>query len=102
VSDLTASTFNGVSKIPSNRRFGHPAEQQQRVKTWILRQRSAPLSFIFAAMNPRSAIRRALVGTEFCLDEDHIYTRNFEVPSGGGVGTARAIAKAYGVFANDG
>ena len=28
--------------------------------------------------------------------------RNLEVPSGGGVGTARAIAKAYGVFASGG
>ena len=29
-------------------------------------------------------------------------TRNLEVPSGGGVGTARAIAHAYGVFATSG
>ena len=28
--------------------------------------------------------------------------RNLEAPSGGGVGTARAIAKAYGVFASGG
>ena len=64
--------------------------------------RSAPVGFILAAMNPRSAIRRALVGTDFCLDEDRIYTRNYEVPSGSGVGTARAIAHAYSVFATDG
>ena len=64
--------------------------------------RSAPLSFILAAMSPRSAIRRALVGTGFCLDENRIYTRNYEVPSGGGVGTARAIAHAYSVFATGG
>ena len=64
--------------------------------------RSAPVSFILAALNPRSAIRRALVGTEFCLDEHHVYTRNFEVPSGGGVGTARAIAHAYSEFATGG
>jgi CubicO group peptidase (beta-lactamase class C family) len=64
--------------------------------------RGSPVSFVLAAMNPRSAIRRALVGTEFCLDEDRIYTRNHEVPSGGGVGTARAIAHAYGVFATGG
>ncbi|MFW9926589.1 MAG: serine hydrolase domain-containing protein [Candidatus Thorarchaeota archaeon] len=63
---------------------------------------SAPFGFILAAMNPRSAARRALVGTDFCLDENRIYTRNYEVPSGGGVGTARAIAHAYGVFAADG
>ncbi|MFX1367218.1 MAG: serine hydrolase domain-containing protein [Promethearchaeota archaeon] len=64
--------------------------------------RSAPIGFILAAMNPRSAIRRALVGTDFCLDDSQIYTRNFEVPSGGGVGTARALAHAYGVFASGG
>jgi CubicO group peptidase (beta-lactamase class C family) len=63
---------------------------------------SLPISFVLAAMNPRSAIRRALVGTQFCLDENHIYTRNYEVPSGGGVGTARAIAHAYSVFATGG
>jgi CubicO group peptidase (beta-lactamase class C family) len=31
-----------------------------------------------------------------------VYVRNFEIPSGGGVGTARAIAHAYGVFAGTG
>jgi len=36
------------------------------------------------------------------LDEERIYARNFEVPSGGGVGTARAIAHAYSVFATGG
>ena len=36
------------------------------------------------------------------LDEKRIYARNLEVPSGGGVGTARGIAHAYGVFATDG
>ena len=30
---------------------------------------------------------------------ERIYARNLEVPSGGAVGTARAIARAYGVFA---
>jgi len=36
------------------------------------------------------------------VDEQHIYARNLEVPSGGGVGTARAIAHAYSVFATRG
>ena len=35
-------------------------------------------------------------------DEQRIYARNLEVPSGGGVGTARAIARAYSVFATGG
>lgn len=57
------------------------------------------------AMNPRSNIYRALVvnpGSKVYLDEQTIYARNFEVPSGGGVGTARGIAHAYGVFAGGG
>ncbi|NHJ13101.1 MAG: class A beta-lactamase-related serine hydrolase [Candidatus Thorarchaeota archaeon] len=74
----------------------------RQVKFSISAMRSVPISFILAAMNPRSAIRRALVGTEFCLDEDRIYARNYEVPSGGGVGTARAIAHAYSVFSTGG
>ena len=36
------------------------------------------------------------------LDERRVYARNLEVPSGGGVGTARGIAHAYGVFATGG
>jgi CubicO group peptidase (beta-lactamase class C family) len=35
-------------------------------------------------------------------DEQHVYARNLEVPSGGAVGTARGIAHAYGVFAAGG
>jgi len=61
-----------------------------------------PVTLILASMNPRSAIRRALLGSLFPLDEERIYARNFEVPSGGGVGTARAIAHAYSVFATGG
>jgi CubicO group peptidase (beta-lactamase class C family) len=61
-----------------------------------------PLRFTLEAMNPRSKIVRALRGSEFPHDEQHVYARNFEVPSGGVVGTARAIARAYGVFATGG
>ena len=35
-------------------------------------------------------------------DEERVYARNLEVPSGGGVGTARGIAHAYSVFATGG
>ena len=35
-------------------------------------------------------------------DEQRVYARNLEVPSGGAVGTARAIAHAYSVFATGG
>jgi CubicO group peptidase (beta-lactamase class C family) len=60
------------------------------------------LPFFLTAFNRRSNIVRALAGSEFPHDEQHIYARNFEVPSGGGVGTARAIAHAYDVFATGG
>jgi CubicO group peptidase (beta-lactamase class C family) len=61
-----------------------------------------PLPIVLQAMNPNSALRRALEGSLMPLDRDRVYARNFEVPSGGGVGTARAIAHAYSVFATGG
>ena len=61
-----------------------------------------PLRLTMDAMNRRSKIVRALRGSEFPHDEQRIYARNFEVPSGGAVGTARAIAHAYSVFATGG
>ncbi len=57
------------------------------------------------AMNRRSVVYRALIsnpGCDFVRDDDRVYIRNVEVPSGGVVGTARGIARAYGVFANGG
>ena len=57
------------------------------------------------AMNRRSNIYRALVvnpGSDVYLDPRTVYAREMEVPSGGGVATARGIAHAYGVFATDG
>jgi CubicO group peptidase (beta-lactamase class C family) len=64
-----------------------------------------PLPLVVAAMNRRSVLYRSLVanpGTTFYVDPHRVAVRSLEVPSGGGVGTARAIAKAYGVFASDG
>jgi CubicO group peptidase (beta-lactamase class C family) len=64
-----------------------------------------PLRFTLEAMNPHSNIHRALMinpGAGVCLDERRIYARNLEVPSGGAVGTARAMARAYSVFATGG
>jgi CubicO group peptidase (beta-lactamase class C family) len=60
-----------------------------------------PVRLAISAMNHRSNIYRALVinpGTAVYLDPETIYARNLEVPSGGAVGTARAIARAYSVF----
>lgn len=61
-----------------------------------------PIRITLAAVNSRSNIVRALMGSEFPHDAQRIYARGFEIPSGGGVGTARAIARAYSVFATGG
>lgn len=61
-----------------------------------------PVRMTLAALNHHSNIYRALRGSEMPHDEQRIYARNLEVPSGGGVGTARAIAHAYSVFATGG
>ncbi len=61
-----------------------------------------PPRFVLQTINPRSKIVRALSGSEFPHDPERIYARNFEVPSGGGVATAEAIARAYASFATGG
>jgi CubicO group peptidase (beta-lactamase class C family) len=35
-------------------------------------------------------------------DKQRVYARNLEVPAGGGIGSARAIARAYSAFATGG
>ena len=69
---------------------------------WIEMLLGFPLRFTLETLNHNSKIVRALSGSERPLDDERIYARNFEVPSGGAVGTARAIAHAYGVFASGG
>ena len=64
-----------------------------------------PFRFTLEVLNRRSNIYRALEinpGTSVYFDQQRVYARNLEVPSGGAVGTARGIAHAYGVFATDG
>jgi CubicO group peptidase (beta-lactamase class C family) len=64
-----------------------------------------PFPFVLAAMNRRSVLYRSLVanpGTTFYLDPERVVARELEAPSGGGVGTARGIARAYGAFAAGG
>jgi CubicO group peptidase (beta-lactamase class C family) len=61
-----------------------------------------PLRLVPSVWNPRSNIRRALEGSELAHDAHRIYPRNLEIPAGGGVGTARASARAYSVFATGG
>ena len=64
--------------------------------------RGFPIRLALDAFNPHSRIVRALWGSELPIDADRVYARNFEIPSGGAVGTARAIARAYSVFATGG
>jgi CubicO group peptidase (beta-lactamase class C family) len=64
--------------------------------------RGFPLRLAIEAMNKRSKIVRALRGWDLPHDATRIYARNIEVPSGGAVGTARAIAGAYSAFATGG
>ena len=64
-----------------------------------------PVRLTLSMWNPHSNFYRALItnpGAAVSINEEHIYARNLEVPSGGGVGTARAIAHAYSVFATGG
>jgi CubicO group peptidase (beta-lactamase class C family) len=64
-----------------------------------------PNPFILAFLNPFTLTFRAFwknPGVSIPFDKNRVYSRNLEVPSQGGVGTARAIAKAYSVFANGG
>jgi CubicO group peptidase (beta-lactamase class C family) len=66
---------------------------------------SMPLRMTIDAMRPRSVLHRSLVtnpGTSFYVDPEHVIVRELEVPSGGAVATARAIATAYGAFAAPG
>ena len=72
---------------------------------WALAVFTVSLPFLLAALNPHSPLYRALVvnpGSAIALDPERVYARNFEVPSGGGVGTARAMAQAYSEFATGG
>jgi CubicO group peptidase (beta-lactamase class C family) len=61
-----------------------------------------PLRLALDTMNRRSKISLALRGSMLPHDQERIYARNLEVPSGGAVGTAQAIARAYSVFATGG
>lgn len=69
------------------------------------RMTAMPLPVVIDAIRPHSVLHRSLVenpGTSFYLDEERVVKRELEVPSGGGIATARALARAYGVFATDG
>ena len=62
---------------------------------------SFPPRLILDAINRRSVVYRSLIsnpGCDYVRDKERVYVRNLEVPSGGVVGTARGIARAYGVL----
>ena len=66
---------------------------------------SMPLSLTIDAMRRGSVLHRSLIanpGTSFYVDPNHVIVRELEVPSGGAVATARAIATSYGAFAAPG
>jgi CubicO group peptidase (beta-lactamase class C family) len=71
----------------------------------LLMMFNVPLPLMLAFMNRRSPTRRAVFenpGPYLLLDRERIYARDLENPSGNGVGTARAIARAYSMFATGG
>jgi CubicO group peptidase (beta-lactamase class C family) len=64
-----------------------------------------PLRLTIDAMRRRSVLHRSLVanpGTGFYVDPKHVIVRALEVPSGGAVASARALATVYGAFAAPG
>jgi CubicO group peptidase (beta-lactamase class C family) len=64
-----------------------------------------PLRLTIDAMRRHSVLYRSLVanpGTGFYVDPEHVIVRELEVPSGGAVATARALATIYGAFAAPG
>jgi CubicO group peptidase (beta-lactamase class C family) len=63
-----------------------------------------PLPYTLALLDRSSPLHRSWcgLGPWVYLDPERAYARNFEVPSGGGVGTARAMAQVYSEFATGG
>ena len=88
--------------IPNDRLA--PIERANPLLTLALLLPSNP-RLAFAYLNPRSLTARAMFknpGPSVALDATAVYARDLEVPSGGGVGTARALARAYGSAASGG
>jgi CubicO group peptidase (beta-lactamase class C family) len=66
----------------------------------FLALRYTPFAVTMKMIAPRSLLRRSFVGTNFDWMDRRSY--EVEVPAGNGVGTARAIARAYSAFAEGG
>lgn len=72
---------------------------------WWARLTSMPPRMMIDGLRRSSVLHRSLIanpGTGFYVDPEHVIVRELEVPSGGAVATARAIAIAYGAFATAG
>ena len=66
----------------------------------LLALRYTPFAVTMKMIAPGSLLRRSFVGTNFDWTDRRSY--EVEVPAGNGVGTARAIARAYSAFADGG
>jgi CubicO group peptidase (beta-lactamase class C family) len=82
-----------------------PAERIATLETLsrtrgLLALRYAPVATTMKMIAPGSLLRRSFVGTN--LDWNYRRSYEVEVPAGNGVGTARAIARAYSAFAEGG
>lgn len=82
-----------------------PAERLARLETlsvWrgLLALRYTPVAVTMRMIRPGSLLRRSFVGLS--ADPNDRRYLEVEVPAGNGVGTARAIARAYAAFAEGG
>jgi len=82
-----------------------PDERLAKVKTlsrWraLLALRSTPPVMIKQLLRPRSLLRRSMIFSDLNMNDRS--TLEVELPAGNGVGTARAIARAYSAFAEGG
>jgi hypothetical protein len=82
-----------------------PSERIATLKTLsrtrgILALFSTPFAVTMKMIRPGSLLRRSFVGTNINWSDRRSY--KVELPSGNGVGTARAIARAYSAFAEGG
>ena len=103
--------FHGEIAVPLDLEFyiglppGIPDERLARVKPlsqWrgLLALRYTPPAVTLKMITPGSLLRRSFVGLE--VDQNDRRYLEVEVPAGNGVGTARAIARAYSAFAEGG
>lgn len=70
----------------------------------LLHMHTLPWRFVLSLLNPRSLTARAFGNPRFKnpADLDHPSFRTVEIPAVNGIGTARAIARAYACFADGG